>query len=61
MVGGLGSTILEWASDYKVLDRIKLTRLGVDSKFIHKLGNQAYTRKILGIDSIGIKTAIQSL
>ena len=61
LVGGLGSTILEWASDYKVLDRIKLTRLGVDSKFIHKLGNQAYTRKILGIDSIGIKTAIESL
>ena len=61
LVGGLGSTILEWASDRKVLDQIKLTRLGVDNKFIHKLGNQSYTRKILGIDSNGIKNAIQSL
>ena len=61
LVGGLGSTILEWASDRKVLNQIKLTRLGVDNKFIHKLGNQSYTRKILGIDSHGIKNTIQSL
>ena len=61
LIGGLGSTILEWASDNKVSNKVKLTRIGVKNEFIHKLGNQAYTRQILGIDTNGIRNTIQSL
>ena len=59
LVGGLGSTILEWLSDNNLLDKINLKRLGVENKFIHNLGNQSYTRKILGLDSEGIKKWIK--
>ena len=59
LVGGLGSTILEWLSDNNLLDKINLKRLGVENKFIHNLGNQSYTRKILGLDSEGIKKCIK--
>ena len=59
LVGGLGSTILEWLSDNNLLDKINLKRLGVENKFIHNLGSQSYTRKILGLDSEGIKKWIK--
>ena len=59
LIGGLGSTILEWLSDNNLLDKINLKRLGVENKFIHNLGNQSYTRKILGLDSEGIKKWIK--
>ena len=61
IVGGLGSTILEWASDSENLNSIKLKRLAVKSDFIHKLGNQAYTRNILGLDCENIVRFIKKL
>ncbi len=61
IVGGLGSTILEWASDFEYLNYIKLKRLAVKSEFIHKLGNQAYTRKLLGLDCESIVKFIREI
>ena len=61
IVGGLGSTILEWASDFEYLNHINLRRLAVKSEFIHKLGNQSYTRKILGLDCESIVRFIREI
>ena len=58
IVGGLGSSILEWLSDTNNSRKINLKRLGTPKLFINKLGNQAYTRNQLGIDAQGIKKQI---
>tara|TARA_Y100001968_G_scaffold320612_1_gene353807 strand:+ start:408 stop:1328 length:921 start_codon:yes stop_codon:yes gene_type:complete len=59
--GGLGSTIIEWASDNEKLNGLRIKRLGVNSLFINELGNQNYTRKKLGLDKEGILRAIDNL
>tara|TARA_Y100000589_G_C27188199_1_gene643578 strand:- start:727 stop:1659 length:933 start_codon:yes stop_codon:yes gene_type:complete len=56
--GGLGSTILEWLNDNNLTKKIKLQTIAVANEFIHKLGNQTYTRSKLGLDSEGIKNKI---
>mgnify|MGYP001432160811 CR=1 FL=1 len=61
LVGGLGTSIVEWLSDSKNLKDISLTRLGVPNSFINKLGNQEYTRMQLGLDCKGIKKKILEL
>ena len=61
LVGGLGSLILEWACDNNCLEKLKLKRIAVENKFINRLGNQDYTRKILKLDSSGIKETIKKL
>ncbi len=61
LIGGLGSAILEWASDNNYLDKLKLKRIAVENQFINKLGNQNYTRKMLGLDSSGIKKTVKKL
>ena len=61
LVGGLGSSIMEWLFDSDNAKKINLKRLGVPKIFINKLGNQAYTRKHLGLDSEGIKRSILEL
>ncbi len=61
LVGGLGSLILEWALENSYLSKLKLKRIAVESKFINRLGNQDYTRKILKLDSSGIKETIKKL
>jgi len=61
IVGGLGTSIIEWLSDSKNSKIINLKRLGVPKQFINKLGNQEYTRKQLGLDCIGIKKQILEL
>ena len=61
IVGGLGSTLIEWASDNDKFDKVKIHRLGVPEIFINELGNQAYTRKKLGIDKDGISKFIEEL
>lgn len=53
-VGGLGSSILEWLSDNNYFQSVNLDRLGTSSEFINKLGNQSFTRKMLGLDSESI-------
>jgi len=61
IIGGLGSTILEWISEMQYSNEIKLHRLGVPSKFINKLGNQSFVRNSLEIDSEGIKKFLINL
>tara|TARA_B100000886_G_scaffold339314_1_gene304416 strand:+ start:4148 stop:5065 length:918 start_codon:yes stop_codon:yes gene_type:complete len=60
IIGGLGSTLIEWCSERQFCD-VKIKRLGVKNEFIHKLGNQSYTRNILGIDKEGIIKTIKEL
>ena len=61
VIGGLGSALIEWASDNSKEEKVKVKRLGAKDSFIHELGNQAYTRSKLGIDSKGIVNFIKGL
>ena len=61
IVGGLGTSIIEWLSDSNNSKIINLKRLGVPKQFINNLGNQEYTRNQFGLDSIGIKKQILKL
>ena len=42
IIGGLGSTILEWLLDNNLLDSVKLKRIAIQNEFIHELGDQIY-------------------
>ena len=59
-VGGLGSTLLEWLSNQKY-DKVSVKRMGIESHFIHQLGNQEYVRTAEGLDSQGIVKMVKSL
>ncbi len=59
--GGLGTTILEWLNENSFTKKIKVKRVAVANEFIHKLGNQAYTRSKLGLDADGIKKTILNI
>ena len=59
LIGGFGSTILEWLSEREEIRSVRLKRIGVKDEFLHELGNQEYTRKKLKIDSNGIKNLIK--
>ena len=61
IVGGLGTSIIEWLNDSNNSKIINLKRLGVPKQFINKLGNQEYTRNQLGLDFLGIKKQILEL
>ena len=58
IVGGLGSTLLEFLNDSD--SNVSLKRLGMPDKFIHELGSQEYIRRRIGIDSDGIFQTILS-
>lgn len=60
LTGGCGSAISEWITDNNV-SNISLHRLGIPDIFIHKLGNQAYTRKRYGLDAAGLVSTIASI
>jgi transketolase len=59
IIGGLGSALLEWLSDHQGLG-VSLGRLGVSDTFLHELGNQAYTRRQLGLDAEGLALTIRA-
>ena len=59
ITGGLGSALLEWLADRNG-PPIRLKRLGVPDAFLHELGNQAYTRRQLGLDAAGLAKSIRS-
>ena len=61
IVGGLGTSIIEWLNDSNNSKIINLKSLGVPKQFINKLGNQEYTRNQLGLDFLGIKKQILEL
>jgi len=58
ITGGLGSALLEWLADHG-RRTIHLRRLGVPDVFLHELGNQAYTRRQLGLDAVGLTQTIR--
>ena len=59
LIGGLGSSILEWLSDKNYIKFIDFKRIATEDKFINKLGNQSYVREILKIDSKSIVNLIR--
>ena len=59
LIGGLGSSILEWLSDENYIKFIDFKRIATEDKFINKLGNQSYVREILKIDSKSIVNLIR--
>jgi transketolase len=59
IAGGLGSALLEWLTD-RVGLKVRLRRLGVPDAFLHELGNQAYTRRRLGIDAEGLTQTLKA-
>jgi len=61
LTGGLSTTIGNWLNNCKEYKKINFINMGTPNEFINKLGDQAYTRKILGIDSTGIINLIRSL
>ena len=61
IIGGLGTSIIEWLSDTDNSRQINLKRLGVPKLFINKLGNQEFTRNQLELDCYGIKKQILEL
>ena len=61
IIGGLGTSIIEWLSDSNNLNKIQLKRLGIPKIFINKLGNQEYIRSQFRLDCEGIKQQILEL
>jgi transketolase len=59
ITGGLGSALLEWLAERQA-PPIRLRRLGVPDAFLHELGNQAYTRRRLGLDAEGLARSLQN-
>ena len=51
--GGLGSTVLEWLNKENI-QNVNVSRMGIKTNFIHKLGSQQYVRAENGIDFEGI-------
>ena len=59
ITGGVGSALLEWNADKRDGPSITLKRLGVPDAFLHKLGDQAYTLRCLGLDAKGLAEAFR--
>ena len=53
VTGGCGSSLLEWLAAEGIND-VRLEIVGTPDSFIHELGNQEYTRRRLGLDSISL-------
>jgi len=60
IIGGLGSTILEWASCENI-EGLKVKRIGLPDRFINELGSQDFTRHKLGLDSLNILKEYQNM
>ena len=61
IIGGLGSSILEWISERQYNRDIKLYRLAAPTKFINELGDQSFIRSKLKIDAEGITNFLLEL
>lgn len=59
ITGGLGSALLEWLATQNG-PVINLRRLGVPDTFIHEMGNQAFTRNLLGLDAEGLANTLRA-
>jgi transketolase len=60
ITGGVGSALLEWLAD-RDGPPIRIRRLGVPDRFLHELGNQAYTRRQLSLDAEGLAKTIRRI
>ena len=61
VIGGLGTTVADWLQKNNSKKSISLIKLGIPDQFIHKLGNQKYTRSQYGLDSEGIFDLLKKL
>ena len=60
IIGGLGSTIIEWLATENI-NRIKLKCMGVGDHFIHHLGNQSHVRSKLELNSESIAKLVREI
>lgn len=60
IIGGLGSSLLEWVSDNKV-DNVHIERMGTPDTFIHELGNQRHVRQELRLEGPRLIQAIRHI
>ncbi len=61
LIGGVGSTLLEWIQTHNLMDKISLLRLGTPDEFIHHLGNQSFVLNSLNLDSHGLVNQLDKL
>ena len=61
LIGGLGSSILEWIADNNSDKNLSLHRIGMPTKFINKLGNQDFIRSQFNLNSKAITEFILRL
>ena len=54
LIGGLRSTLIEWIWNKNFKKEVNLLSIGVENEFIHRIGDQDYTRKLLGLNSDSI-------
>ncbi|MFI3240475.1 MAG: DUF1464 family protein, partial [Bacteroidales bacterium] len=59
IIGGLGSTVIEWFNDNGFND-IRVSRIGIPDKFIHH-GTVKQLHKLCGMDVESIKTKVKEL
>ena len=59
IIGGAGSALIQWLSEEGHYD-VKVKLLGTPDSFIHELGDQRYTRKLLGLTGEEIAKSVQS-
>jgi len=50
IIGGVGSALLEWQAEREGA-AINIKRLGVPDRFIHELGDQSFSRQLIGLSS----------
>jgi len=60
IIGGLGTALLEWQAE-SVGPTISIKRLGVPDHFIHELGDQTYSRRLLGLDSTSLAQTFHNM
>jgi transketolase len=58
LIGGFGSAVAEWAVDH-VVNTNKLIRFGTRDLFLHRLGEQEYSREQHGLSLKAIVSGIQ--
>jgi deoxyxylulose-5-phosphate synthase len=56
---GFGSFVLEYLESQQILRQVK--RLGIPRAFYYEVGDQAYLRKLAGLDEHSIKSQILDL
>lgn len=58
VIGGVGSTLLEWLADHQRI-KVKIRRLGAPDMFLNELGKQEHIRRILKIDAEGLAETLE--